>query len=313
MTQQKIFSVVTFVAVVAFLSLPTLQQHAQAQFPVPAASVASPDSYFRPIGAPSAVDKFTHAPHNSNSIRPQGVVQAAFMQSDFQMPSLDAPPTSRANEPPPSSFNTPALQPLQQQPTPPSLQTPPPGSTQSPPINPAPLSPPVSRGANPVPNQPNQPNPVPGQTNQPNQLNPVPGQNGLRTNTPLSAVPLGSGASPSDMTPIPSPQLSTPWATVDNCSLVSPASGYRAQFWGCGPTVPAGQVPYAAPQTIAPPTVMPGAPGTANLYGGSVGPKPLFTLGQERNNVSLGQGIIGQPKAYVPGQYVRNFIRYLTP
>jgi hypothetical protein len=36
-------------------------------------------------------------------------------------------------------------------------------------------------------------------------------------------------------------------------------------------------------------------------------------MGQQQHPVQVGQGILGQPKAYVPGQGVRNFIRYLTP
>jgi hypothetical protein len=31
------------------------------------------------------------------------------------------------------------------------------------------------------------------------------------------------------------------------------------------------------------------------------------------NELILGKGIIGQPKVYVSGQPVRNFLRYLSP
>ena len=41
--------------------------------------------------------------------------------------------------------------------------------------------------------------------------------------------------------------------------------------------------------------------------------RPLITLGQGAYNAQLGQGILGQPTAYVPGQSIRNFIRYLSP
>jgi hypothetical protein len=65
-------------------------------------------------------------------------------------------------------------------------------------------------------------------------------------------------------------------------------------------------------QTYIPPTFTPNW--NPNLYASNnVGLKPLFTLGQENYNVVLGRGLIGQPKAYVPGQGVRNFLRYLTP
>lgn len=65
-------------------------------------------------------------------------------------------------------------------------------------------------------------------------------------------------------------------------------------------------------QTYVPPTMTPNW--NPNLYSSNnVGLRPLFSLGQENYNVVLGRGIIGQPKAYVQGQVVRNFLRYLTP
>jgi hypothetical protein len=36
-------------------------------------------------------------------------------------------------------------------------------------------------------------------------------------------------------------------------------------------------------------------------------------LGQQKNPVQLGRGIIGQPVAYVPGQWFRNWLRYVSP
>lgn len=43
------------------------------------------------------------------------------------------------------------------------------------------------------------------------------------------------------------------------------------------------------------------------------GYRPLISLGQENYNVQLGRGLFGQPTVYVPGQYVRNFLRYISP
>lgn len=43
------------------------------------------------------------------------------------------------------------------------------------------------------------------------------------------------------------------------------------------------------------------------------GYRPLISLGQENYNVQLGRGLFGQPTVYVPGQYVRNFLRYIFP
>ncbi|TWT83755.1 hypothetical protein CA13_52260 [Planctomycetes bacterium CA13] len=41
--------------------------------------------------------------------------------------------------------------------------------------------------------------------------------------------------------------------------------------------------------------------------------RSLFTLGQEANPVQVGQGLWGQPVAYVPGQGIRNWVRYFFP
>ena len=41
--------------------------------------------------------------------------------------------------------------------------------------------------------------------------------------------------------------------------------------------------------------------------------RPIVNIRQMPNNYVVGQGIIGQPKVYVPSQPVRNFIRYITP
>lgn len=233
----------------------------------------SPASQFKPLGQTSAVDRF--APReNIQRAQRSGSDLSGVRQTAYMQ----------------SGFSMPAL-----------------GDNAVPPTGTSSLDQPALQPLTAGPTPPSLTNPAPG-------LNPVPRTN----NIPLggnTAAPTGTGFpnSPSDLTPIPSPQLNPNWSTVDNCALVSPPSGYRAQFWGCGPVVPAGAIPYDSPQIIAPATVMPGSPAAGSLYAGSVGPKPLFTLGQERNNVSLGQGIIGQPVAYVPGQYFRNFLRYLSP
>ncbi len=132
-------------------------------------------------------------------------------------------------------------------------------------------------------------------------------------------LPFAAPVSSSDVQPMPQPQLGNRFATIDNCNLIVPASGYSAAFgYGCGNEV--APQPYAAPQPsgtplafttqpaeFAAPVVMPpnaqlGAP-----------MRSLITFGQERNPVQVGQGIIGQPVAYVPGQPLRNWLRYLFP
>ena len=41
--------------------------------------------------------------------------------------------------------------------------------------------------------------------------------------------------------------------------------------------------------------------------------RPIVSLGSVPEGYEVGQGMLGQPKVYVPGQPLRNFVRYLTP
>ncbi len=41
--------------------------------------------------------------------------------------------------------------------------------------------------------------------------------------------------------------------------------------------------------------------------------RPLVPVARNAGCVEVGRGLLGQPKAYVPGQPVRNFFRYLAP
>ena len=89
---------------------------------------------------------------------------------------------------------------------------------------------------------------------------------------------------------------------------------------GSYPQPPIGTYPnvaYPGAIGVAPYGAAP-APGTTPYGGMTVIPgqskyHPLVSMGQQQHPVQVGQGILGQPKAYVPGQGVRNFIRYLTP
>jgi len=45
----------------------------------------------------------------------------------------------------------------------------------------------------------------------------------------------------------------------------------------------------------------------------NAGPQPLIRLRTLPQNTYLGQGILGQPTAYVPGEPVRNILRYIMP
>ena len=142
-------------------------------------------------------------------------------------------------------------------------------------------------------------------------------------NAPSTYAP---GARPGgDLAPVPPPRLeSSGFATIDNCACISAPSSYSAASGiDCGsPAITPGAPAYAPPPARIPePAIMPPAaavpppPAGAPLAPAANGaPVPsLITLGQERYAVEVGQGLWGQPVAYVPGQHVRNWIRYLSP
>lgn len=80
-------------------------------------------------------------------------------------------------------------------------------------------------------------------------------------------------------------------------------------FNGVAPTN--GLVPpaTASPFAYAPPAAMPPATIYAPANAGYV---PVVGFGQGAN-AQLGRGLYGQPTAYVDGQPVRNFLRYIFP
>ncbi len=96
----------------------------------------------------------------------------------------------------------------------------------------------------------------------------------------------------------------------------APVVGAYPTSYQCGPFVP-GAAPYLPQAGVVPGTGTPGTitPNLApNYYSyDNGGYSPLFSLGQEGYNVQVGRGIVGQPTVYVPGQPVRNFLRYLFP
>jgi hypothetical protein len=119
----------------------------------------------------------------------------------------------------------------------------------------------------------------------------------------------------------PPQNLDSGFATVGNCPCVTAPVQYASNWepCGCGPITQtssiqpnqiAPPIPYAAP-VAAPPQYI--APIAAPTGFADVGCRPLISFGQERYPIVNGYGIIGQPKAYVPGQWFRNFIRYLSP
>ena len=65
---------------------------------------------------------------------------------------------------------------------------------------------------------------------------------------------------------------------------------------------------YCAPPVYDVPTLAPGPTPYRHP-----GPQPLIALRPTPPDTYVGRGSLGQPKAYVPGQPVRNFLRWLTP
>ena len=157
-----------------------------------------------------------------------------------------------------------------------------------------------------------------------------PATNPLPSNPPVYSPAPAAGSSvlvpgASDLAPIAQPQLNNGFATIDNCNCISAPGTYSAASgFGCG-VDPCGYVTpvtYAAPPSyVAPPAqiepqvVLPGAvaPLAAPQPAGSAPVPSLITLGQQTLPVEVGQGLWGQPVAYVPGQGFRNWIRYFFP
>lgn len=135
--------------------------------------------------------------------------------------------------------------------------------------------------------------------------------NGLPSNQNLAPVPVAPPNSSSDFATIPQPQLNDRFATIDNCNCVSPPSSYVSATYGdCVP------VSYQ-PQAVLPPAASVVAP--APVAGGVVSPATaapagsLISFGQRAYPVQVAPGLFGQPVAYVQGQPIRNWIRYVFP
>ena len=295
-------------------------------------------SRMRPIGSPSAVDRYRQASaaqrrapvarQQTASLQETGfyprsqVRQVAMMQNEFVAPDL-APGTI-----PPGTIQPGTIPPGT---IPPG--TIPPGTIQPGTIQPGTIQP----GTIP-----------PGTLPSGDALIPLPGPNTSGVSRPLpranpvASAPPASNSVPgnfsggslnSDLAQVPQPQLqNSGFATVDNCNCVSGPSGYTAACgYGCGSNLgfvaqTGAQVPVApgfvAPQAQIPnpaamPTFIQPSIGSRLGLGTGVGtgtaPRALISLGQQLNTVQVGQGLWGQPVAYVPGQSIRNWVRYFFP
>ncbi len=280
---------------------------------------------FRPIGSESAVDRYSApgqytqtgyrenvSPANNRSSTYGNVRQVAMQSGGFALPPGDMAPPNMTT-PMPNQFTAPPLN------TPPQLQPRAPQGfdplgtspmTTTPNLQPAPSTmpplttpPSMSNAPRTLPN--NLPANVPSYQNAPN-LNPV----------PVSPM--------ADYQPMAPPQLSNGgFSTMSDCRLITPASPYAARSpygdaCGCGVEPMSYAGPYTPPPAeIATPAVMPPYQAVP-VAGGMVAPATaapagsLVTFGQETYPIQVGQGLWGQPVAYVPGQRVRNWLRYLS-
>ena len=78
-------------------------------------------------------------------------------------------------------------------------------------------------------------------------------------------------------------------------------------------TVPVQQIVNPQPLTNLQPLTGSAPYNPYAVTGPSVPWRPIVNVRQMPDNYVVGQGIIGQPKVYVPQQPLRNFIRYITP
>ncbi|WP_442507425.1 hypothetical protein SH528x_006346 [Novipirellula sp. SH528] len=315
-----------------------------------AASIDTPQTRLRPIGSASAVDRYRSSdpstsfretayqtsgnPFQSSRVSQNALTNAdyersqvrqAMMQQSVTAPQL--PPDTSSMGLPPNSFAVPSTSPVNN--PPPSGFTPPPSSFTPPPNTQpaAPSLPPSMPSSPPVAASPfNQGAPRTTLPSNSNAFSPAPPPlaPGLSGQNSLPYSPNSS----SDLTPLAQPELQSEFATMGNSPCVTAPSSYTAacaspympvSYYASDPcAVPATLPPtYAPAPTFAPAPMVGVAPPAA--YGTPISPGTaapigsLFTLGQERNLVQVGQGLWGQPVAYVPGQGVRNWIRYFFP
>jgi hypothetical protein len=247
---------------------------------------------WRPVSAQVGISdsESTMVPSLTGSVR---VGDSAVSQAAFQ-----APPGGGLAAPPPNM------------PSSPSNLVP---STGMPPQGIFPTSP-SNQGIFPNSTQPGPINQGLGNSGVPGTLSPYPNinpQSNLPTPRPniVGGEPFVTG---------PGCQFDASYMVEPTCYMASTGcaddgvSGTQPTFPYTG--VPNVRPPYTGiPGTIIPPTYMPNqVPG--GLYSGNnSGFRPLFGFGQDNYNVQLGRGIIGQPVAYVVGQPIRNFLRYVFP
>ncbi|TWU41973.1 hypothetical protein [Novipirellula artificiosorum] len=285
----------------------------------PGASFETPQTEMKPIGSPSSVDRYRDPSSRTTAARPASYQETGYqpdrsaVRQTVMLQQMDGPPVT-----------APALPPRSAGQMPPSGFAPPPsGYSVAPPSQSAPPQLPPSNGPSMNASPATSPPMYAGPPMYANPTNAAPmdprGSASLPPqSTSLTPVPSIMAPSASDYVPLNPPQLQSEYATMNNCGCISAPSSYSVQDCGlgCGTPVSYTVAPYptatpaAAPMTtaVATPPTMPAATAASAAPVGS-----LFTLGQEANPVQVGQGLWGQPVAYVPGQGVRNWMRYFFP
>jgi len=267
-----------------------------------------PQTRLRPIGSPSAVDQY------------RGVRQAAFLQSS-DASAVPPPSLPSGGFAMPPGTGLPA--PLGSSTTTGPINLPPTGSFDTAPL-------PRNNGVTGNPNSgvPSLPMPQPSTVVPRNPaVITTPQIGGTLAPVPRTGAIGGQSVAGGDYAPMPQPQLGNQFATLGNCRNISAPSGYRSdRILTCGqptsyvaPVAATSQPFYSPPPAqIGPPVILPptqiGVPigSTQTVIPGPAGYRPLISFGQERYPVQIGQGIFGQPVAYVPGQTFRNALRYIA-
>lgn len=314
------------------------QTNANRSFNSPAATMSSA---MRPIGSPSAVDQFRNPLPNQSATTARlpaqlretaynsgvataypGSINAGFQQNirsntsgvrqvamQMGLPTMDSAPPAAVQGSPPAGFNPPPISGPSGSFGPPASGFPQPGNLVSPSDV---VGPSIPAQIQTVPNSLATPNSFGGSL--PRNTAPSTLGRSLPANN-FSNSPLPTG----DLAPLAPPALSGNFATASNSCFVTGPSNYSAAFAnGCSAN-PYGVQPIgyiAPPAQIAAPAILPNAslgaaPATPLNNVAPAG--ALLNFGQLAAPVQVGPGIVGQPKAYVQGQPVRNWLRYLTP
>ena len=142
-----------------------------------------------------------------------------------------------------------------------------------------------------------------------------PPQSGINPGVSGNPIRSSSDAMPSYPRQIPmvnsAPFVSPAPCQSDARHMVS-CEVYRQPTDSCGPTR-YGPNGYASQQGGSPYSYVPSTYMPYSNNGYDSGYRPLIGFGQSLASAHLGRGIIGQPTAYVDGQPVRNFLRYIFP